>query len=416
MINYYDSIDYLEYNNILDFYTESVNIIGINEGVGDILKNIKNGIVGFFRKIKEGFVYIINKITNKENVQATKTQQIANNIIKNTDENCNIPEDEKPLIVERIIKINDNSLKRTTEFKEKKIESAKNINSVKKAPEKTYKKSDNDFFKDKENNDGGITNAQKIHLNRTSNKLNNTTKMKLAVVFLKEDYVNKIVKDSEEILRQIKDINDFIEKDYKNPEDKSVGDEDLWRHNYIKYGNNSTGDDKRTQVSIHKIFHHYPDYYKDKDNGWDIYTLPEKEIYNTSYHDYPKNLLKNVVNQLEKSKVNNNKLKNNIDQGNKLLNESEKIVNSISLDAADVGWGWKKDEKGNWSDLDGRSVSKERVIDTQKFVLKRFKNDFNTIATEYRRVLGLFQVTLKEISEEIIRCNQYVSVINSATK
>ena len=405
MINYYDDIDYLEYNNILDFYTESVNIIGINEGVGDILKSIKNGIVGFFRKIKEGFVYIINKITNKENVQATKTQQIANNIIKNTDENCNIPEDEKPLIVERIIKINDNSLKRTTEFKEKKIESAKNTNSVKKQPEKTYKKNDN----------SRTTNAQKIHLNKTSNKLNNTTKMKLAVVFLKEDYVNKIVKDSEEILRQIKDINDFIEKDYKNPKDRSVGNEDLWRHDYIKYGANPADDDERTQVSINKIFHQYPNKYEDKDNGWDIYTLPEKEIYNTSYHDYPKNLLKNVVNQLEKSKVNNNKLKNNIDQGNKLLNESEKIVNSISLDAADIGWGYEKDEKGNWS-INGQSIPKEKIIDTQKFVLKKFKNDFNTIATEYRRVLGLFQVTLKEISEEIIRCNQYVSVINSAAK
>lgn len=414
MINYYDDIDYLEYNNILDFYTESVNIIGINEGVGDILKNIKNGIVGFFRKIKEGFVYIINKITNKENVQASKTQQIANNIIKNTDENCNIPEDEKPLIVERIIKINDNSLKRTTEFKEKKIESAKNTNSVKKAPEKTYKKNDNDFFKDKEKNDG-ISNAQKVQLNRTSNKLNNSTKMKLAVVFLKDDYANKIIKDSEEILRQIKDINNFIEKDYKNPEERSVGDEDLRRHDYNKYGANSTGDDERTQVSIHKIFHQYPNYYKDKDNGWDIYTLPEKEIYNTSYHDYPKNLLKNVVNQLEKSKVNNNKLKNNIDQGNKLLNESEKIVNSISLDAAKIGWKYEKDEKGNWS-IDGKSMPKEEIIDIQKFVLKEFKDDFNTIATEYRRVLGLFQVTLKEISEEIIRCNQYVSVINSAAK
>ena len=54
-MDYEYMIDFLNENTQLDFLMYSIDVIGIDEGVMDILISMKNAMVNFFKKVGEFF-------------------------------------------------------------------------------------------------------------------------------------------------------------------------------------------------------------------------------------------------------------------------------------------------------------------------------------------------------------------------
>ena len=103
MINYYDDIDYLEFQSQLDFISESIEILAINEGIGSRISNIFKGIGNFITKVKDWISGVIGKVFNKEQAKCTIIEKQADNIISQS-KGGEIPIEEeiKPKVAEKI--------------------------------------------------------------------------------------------------------------------------------------------------------------------------------------------------------------------------------------------------------------------------------------------------------------------------
>lgn len=375
-MDYEYMIDFLNENTQLDFLMYSIDVIGIDEGVMDILISMKNAMVNFFKKVGEFFSNMIRRITNKENVSATKGELEAKAIISKTDENCNIKLEKMPEVANKIEQVNDKSMERSAT-----IRNAATNNPNKKP---TYSK------------------AKKI-LSKEPEK-SKPEKITLSAVFLKDQYIDEILKDSGRIFSSIQSINSTVSMlNSKNYTDKIRSD---FKDNFA--------------------FKYHPDIVW-KISGKLFYEKPNKELYDITYTDSPRELLKIVSNKLITAKRKNNILSLDIKNGNKMLDESQKIIDSLELDKMDIGFGyfydkdkdqWKEymDNKNDNSDdftFQYKDVDKEDIKKMQEFHYNHLKKSFKEETQCYRDAMNCFKITLSEISEEINRCNQYITVIKS---
>ena len=377
-MDYEYMIDFLNENTQLDFLMYSIDTIGINEGVMDILINMKNAMINFFKKVGEFFSNMIHRITNKENVSATKGQMEAKAIINKTDENCNIKSEKMPEVANKIEKVNDESMERSTAIRNTTIDRPNKQKS-------THSKDKNILSKEPEK-----IKPEKITLN---------------AVFLKDQYIDEILKHSSKIFSSIQSINSVVSMfNSKNYTDKIRPD---FKDNFgLKY------------YSIEW-----------KTTGKEFYEKPNKELYDITYTDSPRELLKIISDKLKNAKSKNNILSIDIREGTIMLNESQKIIDNLDLNKMYIGWGYNYDkDKDQWKQYTGikkdtnsdkfvsqyRDVDKEDIEELQKFQYNYLKKSFKEQTQCYRDAIDCFKITLSEISEEINRCNQYISVIKSS--
>ena len=108
MINYYDDIDYLEFRSQLDFISESIEILAINEGIGSRISNIFKGIGNFITKVKDWISGVIGKVFNKDKVKYTVIENQTDSIISQS-KGGEIPikEENKAKVAEKINNITE---------------------------------------------------------------------------------------------------------------------------------------------------------------------------------------------------------------------------------------------------------------------------------------------------------------------
>ena len=383
---------------MMQYVIESFDIEPINEGILDVFKSFKNAVLGFFRKAKEVLTDFIHRITNKENIAATKGQAVATQIVNNTDQNCNIKPEKLPEVSQKIEMVNTGSVERVAVIRKQVV--VKNDKHVERVRYQDALKDKETFNKTMGNKnaklvfgDGEPKIPEKQQTKQEPDKPKVTpppSKMKLSSVFLKDSYVDTVLKDSDFYLGEVSKINKIVNESYKG---KYRLHDEFWRE--IDYVVSS---DRRVR-SVTNLK------YNEK-----LYEKPEKELYDTSYYNYPKELMKVVQEKLSNAKNNNNKLSANIDKSIKLLNESEKIMNEIKPEQMDRGRDpkFKYDKEGKL--INGNDYDRK----VQNFSLEQLKEGFNKEIKAYREIIDSFKITLKEISEEITRCNQYIQVIKAA--
>ena len=112
MINYYEDIDYLEFQSQLDFISESIEILAINEGIGSRISNIFKGIGNFITKVKDWISGVIGKVFNKDKVKYTVIENQTDNIISQS-KGGEIPikEENKAKVAEKINNITEQAEK-----------------------------------------------------------------------------------------------------------------------------------------------------------------------------------------------------------------------------------------------------------------------------------------------------------------
>lgn len=416
-MDYEYMIDFLNENTQLDFLMYSIDVIGIDEGVMDILIGMKNAMVNFFKKVGEFFSNMIHRITNKENVSAAKGEIEAKAIINKTDENCNIKPEKMPEVASKIEQVSNKSVERVAVIRKTVVDKKSDSSSKEDIPaySKTKQTVGSVSNKTPENSKSEKTptySKAKQTVGSFSNKVSERPKpekITLNTVFLKDQYVDKVLNDSDRIINNISKINKVISE---------LG----------SLGRNKVGTSIRDLPGLYL----QSDLWKRwQDDFEKFYKKPEKELYDTNYTKSPKELLKIITGKLESAKKKNNLLSININNGNKMLDESQKVIDNIKLDQMSIGWGYSYDEKEKqWKYYTGSkkvkdkygfdqdepqysNVDKKQIKELQEFQYNELKKSFKEETECYRYAMNCFKITLSKISEEINRCNQYIAVIKS---
>lgn len=208
-----DSINEANQLQMFEYVVESFNVECINEGVMDVLKNLIDKAITFFRKIKDTIIEIVKNFFGKSKTQDKVFEATSNQVKKIPESKIDVQK-----VSEKFNTINQKvqSQTATTNTNGK---STTNINKPTE-PEKIEKTSD-EYFKQGKINSPDIEKTQ--YQNKVLNKAN-AIKSELYILTINREYIdllihylNKSYDNMQDYTAKINDISNYgFESSYKS--------------------------------------------------------------------------------------------------------------------------------------------------------------------------------------------------------